>query len=146
MARVGHTGSVVGAPNGLRSLADGLTDAIVNFRSLGDVARNVLSQITSALVKLAINKLITSIGIPGFADGTNFAPGGLALVGEKGPELVNLRRGAQVIPNHELGGLGGARNVVINMSGNFMDKDSMRVAGGQMARRLRAEINGPVRA
>lgn len=38
-------------------------------------------------------------GMAGFASGTNFAPGGLALVGERGPELVNLPRGSQVIPN-----------------------------------------------
>lgn len=41
-------------------------------------------------------------GIPGFASGTNNAQGGLALVGEDGPELVNLPRGAQVIPNHQI--------------------------------------------
>jgi phage-related tail protein len=41
---------------------------------------------------------------PGFANGTNFAPGGVALVGERGPELVNLPRGSQVIPNHKMGG------------------------------------------
>ncbi len=35
--------------------------------------------------------------IPGFAGGTESAPGGLALVGERGPELVNLARGSQVI-------------------------------------------------
>ncbi len=34
--------------------------------------------------------------IPAFANGTSFAPGGLSLVGELGPELVNLPRGAQV--------------------------------------------------
>jgi hypothetical protein len=34
----------------------------------------------------------------GFAGGTNFAPGGLSMVGERGPELVNLPRGSQVIP------------------------------------------------
>lgn len=45
-----------------------------------------------------------SKGVPGFANGTNFAPGGMAIVGERGPELVNLPRGSQVIPNHELGG------------------------------------------
>lgn len=38
-------------------------------------------------------------GIPGFADGTNYAPGGMAWVGERGPELVSLPRGSQVIPN-----------------------------------------------
>ena len=41
-------------------------------------------------------------GPPAFASGTNFAPGGLSLVGERGPELVNLPRGAQVIPNEVL--------------------------------------------
>lgn len=38
------------------------------------------------------------LGIPGYASGTNFAPGGLSLVGERGPELVNLPRGSQVVP------------------------------------------------
>jgi phage-related tail protein len=43
-----------------------------------------------------------SIGIPGFARGTNFAPGGMAIVGERGPELVNLPRGSQVVPNNRI--------------------------------------------
>jgi hypothetical protein len=37
-----------------------------------------------------------SIGIEWYAKGTNFAPGGLAMVGEQGPELVNLPRGSKV--------------------------------------------------
>lgn len=36
--------------------------------------------------------------VQAFAGGTNNAPGGTALVGEKGPELVNLPAGSQVIP------------------------------------------------
>lgn len=44
-------------------------------------------------------------GIPFFASGTNFAPGGLAVVGEQGPELVNLPRGSQVVPNDEIGSM-----------------------------------------
>lgn len=39
------------------------------------------------------------MGIPGFRRGTNFAPGGLALVGEDGPEFVDLPRGSRVFPN-----------------------------------------------
>lgn len=35
-----------------------------------------------------------------FADGTESAPGGLSMVGERGRELVRLPRGSQVIPNH----------------------------------------------
>ena len=46
--------------------------------------------------------------MPGFANGTSYAPGGMALVGERGPELVNLPRGSQVIPNHKIGGLSGS--------------------------------------
>lgn len=52
-----------------------------------------------------------------FASGTNSAPGGLSLVGEKGPELINLPRGSQVIPNHDLGSVGGSVTVNLNMSG-----------------------------
>jgi hypothetical protein len=39
--------------------------------------------------------------IPGFASGTPSAPGGLALVGERGPELVNLPKGAAVTPTFQ---------------------------------------------
>ncbi len=34
-----------------------------------------------------------------FANGINYAPGGLAVVGEQGPEILNLPQGSQVIPN-----------------------------------------------
>ena len=60
--------------------------------------------------------------VPGFATGTAFAPGGLALVGERGPELVNLPRGSQVFPNAEamraLMGAGGNTTINIYDSGN----------------------------
>lgn len=45
-----------------------------------------------------------NVNLPGFANGTSFAPGGLALVGEKGPEIVNLPKGSQVTPNGQFGG------------------------------------------
>lgn len=45
-----------------------------------------------------------------FATGTSFAPGGLALVGERGPELVNVPRGSQVIPAAQTATMLGARN------------------------------------
>lgn len=39
------------------------------------------------------------LSFPMFAGGTNSAPGGLSIVGERGPELLNIPRGSQVIPN-----------------------------------------------
>lgn len=37
--------------------------------------------------------------LPGFANGTNSAPGGMSIVGERGPELLNIPRGSQVVSN-----------------------------------------------
>ena len=50
-----------------------------------------------------VSAILGGGSLPKFAGGTNFAPGGMAIVGEKGPELVNLPRGSQVIPNHRIG-------------------------------------------
>ena len=65
-------------------------------------------------------KAIGSIGVKGFARGTSFAPGGTALVGEQGPELINLPRGSQVFPtpktNAMLSGMGGGN---VNVAGEF---------------------------
>lgn len=49
-----------------------------------------------------------------FGSGTNSAPGGWAMVGENGPELVNLPKGSQVVPTHKLGGMGGFTQIVNN--------------------------------
>lgn len=67
--------------------------------------------------------------IPAHAKGTNNAPGGISLVGENGPELVNLKKGSQVIPTEKTQKLlGGNKNIVvegdkveINISGNNLD-------------------------
>jgi hypothetical protein len=65
----------------------------------------------------------TSVGgaplVGKFASGTDYAPGGLSLVGENGPELMNVPKGAQIIPNDVLrngggGGVSGNVNIVIN--------------------------------
>lgn len=81
------------------------------FRGLSDSVGGVSSVIQTVidwLGKLAdkLNSIdfsnpfsgwqLPSFNIPGFAMGTNFAPGGMALVGENGPELVKLPRGARV--------------------------------------------------
>lgn len=53
-----------------------------------------------------------------FAKGTTYAPGGMAVVGERGPELVNLPKGSQVIPNHKMGGMmGGNFNISVDARG-----------------------------
>ena len=53
--------------------------------------------LVAGLAAIAIGSIIKS-QIPKFAVGTRSAPGGLSLVGERGPELLSLPRGAQVTP------------------------------------------------
>lgn len=75
-----------------------------------------------------------------FAMGTDYAPGGLSLVGENGPELLRLPRGSSVTPNHKLGGMGGTTiNQNFTFTGGVTEKDLARIlpevskAGANMA-------------
>ncbi|WP_404862068.1 hypothetical protein [Georhizobium sp. MAB10] len=82
------------------------------------------------------------IGAPGFANGTDSAPGGLAWVGERGKELVNLPRGSQVIANHDLSGLGGSSisaPVSISIDARGADSEGLARVQGQLSR-LEAEL------
>ena len=51
------------------------------------------------------------------AKGTDYFQGGLAIVGEQGPELVNMPRGSQVIPNNKLQGINGMTVNIITPKG-----------------------------
>lgn len=64
------------------------------------------------LALVALGGLLKNIKIPGFADGTTSFSGGLALVGERGPEVVRLPAGSDVIPNSRLG-LNTGNNVTV---------------------------------
>jgi phage-related tail protein len=48
--------------------------------------------------------MMGGVSFPMFADGTDSAPGGLSIVGERGPEIVNLPKGSQVFPNGKMPG------------------------------------------
>lgn len=79
------------AVGGLKAVSDGLVDAIVNFRSLGDVARAVLQQILGQLLQIVIQMLIMKAIkaiFGGFADGgpvgSHSLGGGLASGGPIG--------------------------------------------------------------
>lgn len=89
------------------------------------------------------------IKIPGFASGTNYAPGGLAVVGEKGPELIQLPRGSKVFPNvpspNAAGGMGGAVHVTINQNVDATGADTaaiQRLEGGLM--KMNRDLEGRI--
>lgn len=119
MNAAGETGSQMFA-----TLRDGAADMVAGViegtTSIKDAMSSMLAQLSSDLLRSGIGGIFgqifgggggagggifagigKAISIPGFANGTNFAPGGLAWVGERGRELVNLPRGSQVIPHAE---------------------------------------------
>jgi len=87
-----------------------------NMGAVGEFFTDIWDGITASIqaaVDLAGNALDTLGGwfgfggdeeeeTPGLAEGTSNFQGGRAIVGEKGPEMVNLPRGAEVIPNDKL--------------------------------------------
>jgi hypothetical protein len=88
---------------GKRRKAQAIAEAIVN------TAVGVTRAISSAPPPLNIPAIVAAsvagaaqiaiIAATPFARGTGYAPGGMALVGEQGPELINLPRGSQVYSN-----------------------------------------------
>lgn len=83
------------------------------FSSLGNVLSGAISGagsggFTTGQALPGGGALLPAPAMPRFyAKGTNFHPGGMAIVGEEGPELLDLPRGSRVIPNDKLSGGGG---------------------------------------
>ena len=94
-----------------RTVSEAVRNLVANSQvsrassTLSDVVRNSVanSRVTNATSTLSESvrnaQIFNKLNIPQFAAGTLSAPGGLSLVGEFGPELVNLARGAQVLPS-----------------------------------------------
>ena len=105
-------------PDILKGLATGIWEGIVDIGSavwegikgIGEGIKNIGSSIVSGIKSLF-----------GFANGTNNAPKGIALVGEKGPELIRFNGGEQVLNNRntqkalsDMGKGGSVFNVTFN--------------------------------
>lgn len=135
------------AADGLQSFNDGLADAIVNSKSLGDVFKNVAKQILADLIRIGIQQaIVASFGgggsggggigsfigsIFGRASGGYVAPGQTVRVNEHRGGAEYLRMGSQggtVIPLGEANAraaqpgtqTGGVVRIVVEEGPNFM--------------------------
>ena len=81
-----------------------------------------------------------------FADGTNSASRGLAVVGEAGPELVNFRGGEQVLNAHNtqkaLNGMGGNTNNFNVTFNNLQDTSAFTMMQQLKAYNRQLAVNG----
>lgn len=90
-----------------RELANAFGQAVAFSDDLLLSVRNIAKQLAVRAFVAFVTSLLPGSGgfskqFFGAAHGTNFAPGGPTLVGERGPEIVNLPRGSQVIPNDQI--------------------------------------------
>ena len=109
-----------------QSVEDGivsnLTDAVMGTKTLAQAAVSVLDNLKRKLVEVAIQRAVSGIGgkLGGFlgglfgkrASGGPVSAGGAYLVGERGPEILQMgSKGGNIIPNNAIAG-GGVTNVV----------------------------------
>jgi hypothetical protein len=93
-------------------------------------AKIAMTAVVAAEIIAAAWVEIDQIKSASFARGTSFAPGGRALVGEQGPEMVNLPRGAQVMTNYQTRNtLSQPVNITINASGGNAGETARTVRG-----------------
>ena len=145
-------------------LVGNLREAIKGSQSFGQAIGKVLGNLKDKLIDLALNKAISGIGnslsggkgFGGFLGGLfggkkerggRVNAGGAFLVGERGPEILQMgSKGGNIIPNSQLGkGGGGTTNVVTvnvdanssNVSGNNADANQL---GNQIAIAIQSEL------
>jgi tape measure domain-containing protein len=121
------------AVNGLRSLNDGLADAIVNSKNLGDVFSNVAKQIIADLIRIAIQQTIVNALAKAFNMGGGGGGGGGGILNTIGSAL---KIGAKVAGSRASGGpVEAGRLYRINESGieGFVPATSGKIIpAGQM--------------
>lgn len=84
-----------------------------------------IGTVIAGIATVALGSLLQA-ALPRFAVGTQNFSGGMALVGERGPELVNLPKGSGVIPNEKIGGIAGGGSV--HIYGEFVQRGQNLVA------------------
>ena len=121
--------------NAVSGIFTGLWDNITNvFSGAMDLGSSIISGISSGISGLTssigdtISNVASGIGsFFGFANGTDSAPGGYAIVGEQGPELVNLPRGTSVTPAGKTADLLNG----LNKSGTSSNEYNFTINAGQ---------------
>jgi hypothetical protein len=89
-------GAFTGILSGAKSVREALADMLQSFADM--LANEAFDGLWSGATSKSGGGVLSGVAsLLGFANGTPSAPGGLAMVGERGPELVNLPRGSQVI-------------------------------------------------
>lgn len=96
--------------------------------SIGDTIGGIQGQVQTAQNSYS--------QIPRYARGTSYHPGGYAIVGENGPELVSLPRGSQVYPNGQTPGGTNTYYITIDAKNVKEFNDIVKIAQEQRRRNV----------
>lgn len=108
------TGWFRSLPSSIANGLGGLFDAITKpFRDAFNWVKDNAGKIGESVKNVGGG---FKLELPHFASGVQNFSGGLAVVGERGPELVNLPRGADVIPNGQIGSVGGSSTINVSVN------------------------------
>jgi hypothetical protein len=110
------------------------------FMSLPGRIASAVRGIAATAFNPMLEKLnrLPGIDIPLLAHGVKNFRGGLAVVGERGPELVNLPRGSDVIPNSQLAQNSGG--IVVNQTNNIYRETDMLAVMRELGFQLRTAV------
>ncbi len=120
------------------SIFQGLVEAVQPVMDAVDGLKKGIEDFKSWISGISIPNPFAGIqlpsmpSLPGFASGTDYYPGGIGLVGERGPELVQLPRGSKIYPadvsSEMLAGAGGV-TIYANVDSNVdVEHLALRVA------------------
>lgn len=100
---------------------------MATIQAIVDAWNNAVHQVSGGAAGYSGSRAAPSVGHGGgaaasFAEGTDNAPGGMAWVGEQGPELMYVPKGAQIIPSGQSRALaassgGGGQTVIMQIDG-----------------------------
>jgi hypothetical protein len=134
----------------VKGISEGATkagnDMVSNFvNGIIDKAKSFISAATKSgfnLQNSMTNVVLELAKLPHFANGINNFAGGVALVGERGPELVTLPGGSSVTPNEKIGS---SITVNVDMTNAIISDDfgAQRIAekvGDSIIRKLQQNV------
>lgn len=130
---LGGLGGSYSAPIPVSVVNSGGTNIYGNTNQFDDLStltsQNSLSYAQAPGAGGLASSLLSAIGL---ASGTDYAQGGITMVGENGPELMSMPRGGQVLPNNLLrnavktGGTGGGTTLhQYNLTTNVQASDAV---------------------
>jgi TP901 family phage tail tape measure protein len=130
---------------GLWSGVTSIFKGVINFYITGiDTILGGLNGVIGTVGKVIGLKVAIPL-IPHFASGTDYFQGGTALVGEKGPELINMPKGSQVINNNNTNKALNSRSISIAKLADTIvvreDADIDKIAIAIVKRIKIAELN-----